>query len=151
MYVLVVPKKLGERAKDAIVSEGLLDKSQTIVQTDEEVEFPLTRPLGVEEINELFPDVEGITSRNIDEDRGRERFLDPIDNIRMTLEEKGFSSEELLQIPQKWELVGDVLILRFPPDLEERKLVAEYGDEYREYQKQVSMFIPYKWLKSKIK
>jgi protein-S-isoprenylcysteine O-methyltransferase Ste14 len=34
--------------------------------------------------------------------------------------------------------------------LEERKLVAEFGDEYRAYQKEVPMFIPYKWLKSKI-
>lgn len=34
--------------------------------------------------------------------------------------------------------------------LEERKLVADFGDEYRAYQKEVPMFIPYKWLKSKI-
>lgn len=34
--------------------------------------------------------------------------------------------------------------------LEERKLVAEFGDEYRAYQKEVPMFIPYKWLTSKI-
>jgi protein-S-isoprenylcysteine O-methyltransferase Ste14 len=33
--------------------------------------------------------------------------------------------------------------------LEERKLVAEFGDEYRAYKKEVPMFIPYKWLKSK--
>ncbi len=29
--------------------------------------------------------------------------------------------------------------------LEERKLVAELGDKYREYQRQVPMLIPYKW------
>jgi protein-S-isoprenylcysteine O-methyltransferase Ste14 len=29
--------------------------------------------------------------------------------------------------------------------LEERKLVLEFGDKYREYQRQVSMFIPLKW------
>jgi protein-S-isoprenylcysteine O-methyltransferase Ste14 len=34
--------------------------------------------------------------------------------------------------------------------LEERKLVAEFGDEYRAYQKEVPMFIPFKWLKSKM-
>ena len=34
--------------------------------------------------------------------------------------------------------------------LEERKLVAEFGDEYRAYQKEVPMFIPYKRIKSKI-
>lgn len=30
--------------------------------------------------------------------------------------------------------------------LEEHKLVAEFGTEYREYQKKVSMFFPVKWL-----
>jgi methanethiol S-methyltransferase len=34
--------------------------------------------------------------------------------------------------------------------LEERKLLLEFGQKYREYQKNVSMFIPYKWLKAKI-
>ena len=34
--------------------------------------------------------------------------------------------------------------------LEEKKLVAEFGEEYIAYQKRVSMLFPYKWLKSKI-
>ena len=34
--------------------------------------------------------------------------------------------------------------------LEERKLLREFGEEYRTYQKKVSMLIPYKWFKSKI-
>ena len=34
--------------------------------------------------------------------------------------------------------------------LEERKLLEKFGERYREYQKNVSMFIPYKWLKAKI-
>ena len=33
--------------------------------------------------------------------------------------------------------------------LEERKLVREFGDRYKNYQKKVSMLIPYRWLKSK--
>jgi len=32
--------------------------------------------------------------------------------------------------------------------LEERKLVLEFGDRYREYQHRVSMFFPLKWLKT---
>ena len=32
--------------------------------------------------------------------------------------------------------------------LEERKLVLELGEEYREYQRQVSMLLPLKWLRS---
>ena len=34
--------------------------------------------------------------------------------------------------------------------LEERKLVLEFGNKYKEYQRQVSMFIPLKWLESKL-
>ena len=34
--------------------------------------------------------------------------------------------------------------------LEERKLVLEFGDRYRKYQAEVSMFIPLKWLGSKL-
>lgn len=33
--------------------------------------------------------------------------------------------------------------------LEEKKIVAEFGDRYRQYQQRVSMFIPLKWLKRK--
>ena len=32
--------------------------------------------------------------------------------------------------------------------LEERKLVIELGEEYREYQQQVPMLLPLKWLRS---
>lgn len=33
--------------------------------------------------------------------------------------------------------------------LEERKLIVEIGDGYREYQKKVSMLFPFKWLRSR--
>ncbi len=35
-------------------------------------------------------------------------------------------------------------------NLEEQKLLLEFGDQYKIYQGQVSMFIPVKWLKSRI-
>ena len=34
--------------------------------------------------------------------------------------------------------------------LEERKLVAEFGDHYRDYQRRVSMFFPWKWILAKL-
>jgi protein-S-isoprenylcysteine O-methyltransferase Ste14 len=34
--------------------------------------------------------------------------------------------------------------------LEERKLVIEFGEKYREYQQSVSMLFPWRWLKSRI-
>ena len=35
--------------------------------------------------------------------------------------------------------------------LEERKIVQEHGDSYRLYQQQVSMLVPWKWLKNRMK
>jgi protein-S-isoprenylcysteine O-methyltransferase Ste14 len=35
--------------------------------------------------------------------------------------------------------------------LEERKLLLEFGDEYRKYRRRVSMFFPYKWVRSCLK
>jgi protein-S-isoprenylcysteine O-methyltransferase Ste14 len=34
--------------------------------------------------------------------------------------------------------------------LEERKLIEEFGDDYRRYQKRVSMLFPWKWIKTKL-
>jgi protein-S-isoprenylcysteine O-methyltransferase Ste14 len=34
--------------------------------------------------------------------------------------------------------------------LEERKLVREFGEKYREYQRTVSMLFPWRWLKARI-
>jgi protein-S-isoprenylcysteine O-methyltransferase Ste14 len=34
--------------------------------------------------------------------------------------------------------------------LEEQKILSEYGDEYRNYQQDVSMLFPWKWLKKKM-
>lgn len=34
--------------------------------------------------------------------------------------------------------------------LEERKIIAHYGESYRAYQRQVSMLFPWKWLKKKL-
>jgi protein-S-isoprenylcysteine O-methyltransferase Ste14 len=34
--------------------------------------------------------------------------------------------------------------------LEERKLVREFGDAYREYQRTVSMLFPWRWIKAKV-
>jgi protein-S-isoprenylcysteine O-methyltransferase Ste14 len=35
--------------------------------------------------------------------------------------------------------------------LEERKLIIEFDEKYREYQQKVSMFVPWKWLKNKFR
>lgn len=40
--------------------------------------------------------------------------------------------------------------LFFGAALEERKLIIEFGDQYRDYQRRVSMIFPVKWLRNRI-
>jgi protein-S-isoprenylcysteine O-methyltransferase Ste14 len=50
-------------------------------------------------------------------------------------------------------LVGNLILtvyLLVGAMLEERKLVLEFGEEYRRYQQRVSMLIPFKYLASRI-
>ncbi len=35
--------------------------------------------------------------------------------------------------------------------LEERRLIGEFGDDYRAYRREVSMFVPMKWLRKRLK
>jgi len=46
--------------------------------------------------------------------------------------------------------VNEILYFFVGSILEERKLLLQYGEKYQEYQKKVSMFFPYKWLKAMI-
>jgi protein-S-isoprenylcysteine O-methyltransferase Ste14 len=50
-------------------------------------------------------------------------------------------------------LVGNVVLTAYifvGTLLEERKLVHEFGDAYRRYQRDVSMFVPLKWIRRRI-
>lgn len=49
-------------------------------------------------------------------------------------------------------LTNAVIVLYFiiGSFLEERKLVREFGDRYREYQRTVSMLFPWRWIKAKV-
>ena len=55
-----------------------------------------------------------------------------------------------LDISVLWVNIVFTTYLLIGSFLEEHKLVVEFGDPYREYQKTVSMFIPYKWLKQRL-
>jgi len=131
----VVPKRLGQIAKEKIISEGLLDRSKRIVQTEETIEYPILRGMEKEETAALFAGAGSdiITYKQIDEDRSSDRLADPIDNIRATLLQRDFAMELVELIPRKWELLGDVLVLRFTEELMDRKgeLAKVYGEELK--------------------
>jgi tRNA wybutosine-synthesizing protein 2 len=130
VYVLYVPRKLGEKAKDWLVENGLMDKSKHIIQTEEGIEFPVLRLLLDEEITDIDPG-DLIRSFTTPDDRSKDRLQDPILNIRNGLESEGFSKEEIVLLPTKWELLGDVLIIKIPDALVEREkmLARAYANE----------------------
>lgn len=50
-------------------------------------------------------------------------------------------------------LIGNIILTLYlvvGTVLEERKLVREFGEDYRRYQKRVSMLVPFKYLKAKL-
>ena len=132
MYVLVVPKPKGEAAKKAIMAAGLLDKTRRILKTQDCIEYPLKKRLTKGLMSGLLePPSEGIRCEKRDEERQRPYVLEPIENIKRELEGKGISKRLLGKIPMKWEMVGDVLVLRFNKAIAPHKLVVAkaYKDE----------------------
>lgn len=132
MYVLVVPKPKGETAKKAILAAGLLDKTKRILRTQDCVEYPLKKRLAKAQMTALLgTGARGIRCEERGDERQRPYVLDPIENIKRDLAVKGIQKRLLGKIPQKWEMVGNVLVLRFNKAVAHYKLIIAqaYKDE----------------------
>jgi tRNA wybutosine-synthesizing protein 2 len=132
VYVLVVPKPKGEAAKRAIMEAEMLDKTKRIYRTENCVEYPLKKRLTRAQVSDLWGNMSAdIRCERRVEERKRPYVLEPIENIKRDLVAKGLPKRLTGKLPLKWEMVGDVLVMRFDKTLAPHKLaIAQaYKDE----------------------
>ncbi|UCE91019.1 MAG: class I SAM-dependent methyltransferase family protein [Methanobacteriota archaeon] len=109
MLGLRIGRRDAEDARRRLTSAGLIDRSREIAEEEGHAVIPLTGspPDGL---------LSGIDHRVVDRDfKLRRTREDPIDEIRRMAE---VPDELRHTLPSKWELVGDVLVIRLPPQLE---------------------------------
>jgi len=117
MRLARVPKKSAERVRKRIAANRALRKDARIFEEDGYVLIPLKD--GSNERELLGPEVEIVDG----EARPRSCYVSPYQQVR----EKLLLPERLdALLPQKWEMFGDVLVLRLPHGLHEvRERIAE--------------------------
>ncbi len=111
VYALKVPKEDAEKVRKKLVRDNLLDSSWKIEVVDDYVIFPLKKKIDGAEDMKL---------------KVREGKIRPYVKVKRKLEEMGID----LDIPSKWERIGDVILLPHF-DLPEKyyKIVGEtYGE-----------------------
>lgn len=112
MKLLRVPRERAEEVRKILFSMNAVRKDRKIFESDEYVFLPLKDDVEISEVKvHGFDVVEGESSTRVP-------FRSPIERIRAEVDLpaslKGF-------LPDKWEKIGDVLIMRFPPQLSAHK------------------------------
>lgn len=110
MLGIRIRREQAEEARRRLTSAGLIDRSREIADDGMYAVMPLTatpRDTLLTGIDHEFVDIPF---------RPRRAREDPIDEIRRTAEVPDALREAL---PSKWELVGDVVVIRLPSELEE--------------------------------
>ena len=105
-----VPRREAEKFRRRLNSRGGIRKDLRIIDDGDWVLIPLDEAVEDEEVRELGGEpVQGETSV-------RQSFRSPMDMILAEVEER-----LVPLVPRKWEKVGDILILRFPQELKDRR------------------------------
>lgn len=125
MHALKIPKHKTEEARLLLTELGLLDKNHRILVGDEFVEIPILRKPDESELVS-FTVLDGSVVE-LSKPIHRERFFEPMKEILRHLK---LPEDVAPLLPRKWELFGDVLILKLDPALEKEKTqIAEaYAD-----------------------
>jgi tRNA wybutosine-synthesizing protein 2 len=122
---LKVPKEHGESVRAVLYSHNLLDRRYVIRDTGTFLEIPVLKEPSVEVLEEL----KKYSFELIAISETEERLLpqEPIEKILVhsKLPEK---LKELM--PRKWELIGDILIMKIPEELKSHR--AELAKTYSE-------------------
>lgn len=121
MFVAIVPAKTAGKAIEEMLNRDFVDRGMKIQRNDIEVIVPL--------LNKILP--EDLMRRyeiRIEEWGDRRRIVReiPFIEIRNDLSELGLGEELLRKIPERWEMLGDVLILKLPKEISDHKaMIAE--------------------------
>ena len=121
MLALKVSRRNAEEVRRILASVGIVDSTRTIVEQDASVIFPLVAsPPG-----QLL---QGFEHEMLSADFPlRPARTDPIDDIRRIAEiDDGLKH----LLPGKWELLGDVLVIRLPDELDayEERVARAYSE-----------------------
>ncbi len=116
-----VPRARSPEIRRELVSLGVLDFDLRAIDQGAVVLWPLVRTLEEEDVARLAIEVVGLPP-------GRALvYRNPFAEIRARL---ALSADQEKLLPRKWELVGDVLVLRMPPEMDAMagRIAATYAD-----------------------
>lgn len=112
MFVVRVNKRFAEKVRRHLVVKRLVDNNHKIRSNGEYVEIPITRKLKRSDIAN-FKEC-GIKHIELNVFEDRMLLLTPFDEI---LKEIDLQKSQSKYLPRKWELVGDVLIIKISNEL----------------------------------
>ena len=108
--VVMVHVSSGNEAVKALSSIGALRSDRFIERRENDLFIPVHEEM-VENIAEL-----GYDAIDIEDTKGRETRIPPFERI---LDKVDLPDELLVLLPDKWEILGDLLLVNFPSELEE--------------------------------
>lgn len=121
----IIPVELSAKAIEELLSQDLIDRSLKIDRTETEVFVPV-------KTNNLPKSLIEKYSIRIDEfpHRMRTQKKVPFKFILRSLREKGFDEASLSKLPEGWEMVGNVVIIKLPDELIDRaeEIAASYAE-----------------------
>lgn len=121
MFVAIVPAKKAAGAIKEMLRRDIVDRGMRIQRDGDEVVVPVI-------IGLLPNDLAGRFSIRIEERADRRRFVreSPITEIRNDLAEQGLDRTIIERLPDNWEMLGDVLVIKLPEELlPSKKIIAE--------------------------
>jgi tRNA wybutosine-synthesizing protein 2 len=121
MFVAIVPARKAAGAIKEMLRRDIVDRGMRIQRDGDEVVVPVTSGL-------LPDDISGRFEIRIEERADRRRFVreSPIMEIRNDLAEHGLDKAIIERLPDNWEMLGDVLIIKLPEELmSSKEIIAE--------------------------
>jgi len=121
-WTVSVPKEEAESVRRLLMREKILDHERAITGSGDQVNFPVLVPEAYDHLGYM---VEGISDRarvrpGTEMTRPRMRLRSPRERIAELVEKShpGLSRK----IPDRWERLGDAIVLRFEHDLDEAEI-----------------------------